>query len=278
MSRYDDLIAASGLSRLEARVLLECASGRSRSWLIGHGDEAAPAEVAAAFRALAARRRAGEPVAYLVGEREFHGRPFRVGPDVLIPRPETELLVALALAHAPRGAHVLELGTGSGAIAVTLALERPDLRLVATDVSAAALAVATDNARRLGAAGIAWRRGAWYGAVGAHERFDLIVSNPPYVAAGDPHLTMGDLRFEPRGALSDGADGLTAIRAIVDGAPAHLRPGGWVAVEHGWDQGGAARARMQAGGFEDVATRRDDAGRDRVTLGRRPQESGHPIG
>ena len=282
---FDELIARSRLPRLEARALAEHASGCAREWLIAHGDEAAAPAVEERFVALVRRRADGEPLAYLVGHREFYGRRFRVTPAVLIPRPEMELLVQWALQTAPHGARVLELGTGSGAIAITLALERPDLRVLATDVSQAAIELARTNARELiaevrrahgdrtppraVAAAPQLRLGSWFDALAATESFDLIVSNPPYIAADDAHLREGDLRFEPQGALTDGSDGLGALRVLAAGAPGHLRPGGWAAFEHGWDQGAAARALLGAAGLESVATLRDGEGRERVSLGRR---------
>jgi release factor glutamine methyltransferase len=261
------------LPRLEARALLEHASGRRREWLVAHGDEPAPDAATDVFLALARRRAAGEPLAYLTGWREFHGRRFEVTPAVLIPRPETELLCGLAIDRAATDARVVDLGTGSGVIAVTLACERPDLRVTGTDRSAPALEVARRNAAALAPAAVAagrlrFQQGDWWGAVGAGERFDLAVSNPPYVAASDPHLDAGDLRHEPRVALTDGADGLQAIRVLLDGVAAHLAAGGWLLVEHGWGQGEAVRALFAAARLDAVATHRDDEGRDRVTLGR----------
>ncbi len=272
---WEQLAAASDLPRLEARALLERASGRRREWLLAHGDEPAQDGVAAAFRELARRRRAGEPVAYLCGAREFFGRRFEVSPAVLIPRPETELLVELALARAPAGAYVLDLGTGSGAIAVSLACEREDLRVIATDACAEALAVARRNAQRLAPTALACgrlqlRAGDWWSALAHDERFDVVASNPPYVRAGDPHLREGDLRFEPQGALVAGDDGLDALRRIAEGAPHRLRPGGWLLLEHGHDQGGAVRALLDAAGLREVATARDAARLERVTAGRAP--------
>lgn len=271
---WDALIAGCGLPRLDARALAEAASGRRREWLVAHGDEPAEPGAARRFAALAARRRAGEPLAYVLGWREFRGRRFAVGPEVLVPRPETEGLVdaALALLPAPGAAspRVLDLGTGSGAIAVSLALERPDAAIVATDASAEALAVARDNARSLGATRIDWRLGDWWRALPPDAApFDVVVTNPPYIADGDPHLDDPALRHEPPAALASGPLGLDAIDAIAAGARAHLAPGGWLLIEHGRDQGGAVRERLGRAGLASVDTLADLQGLDRVTRGRR---------
>jgi release factor glutamine methyltransferase len=218
----------------------------------------------------------GQPVAYLVGTREFYSRDFAVGPEVLIPRPETETLVEAALRVArergtPEGTlSILELGTGSGAVAVTLACELPQARVTATDASAAALGVAAANAQAHGCAGrIAFVEASWY--AGLAGRHDLIVSNPPYVAAADPHLGRGDLRFEPRAALTDeSADGLDSIRAIVSGAREHLNPGGWLLLEHGYDQADAVAALLARAGFADSVRIADLAGIARVAGGNLP--------
>lgn len=273
---WERLALESGLPRLEARVLLEHASGHRREWLLAHGDEPAGARAAGAFAELARRRLAGEPIAYLTGVREFLGRRFEVSPDVLIPRPETELLVQQALARAPRAARLLDLGTGSGAVAVSIACERADLRVAATDRSSEALAMARRNAQRLAgdalaSARLVFRAGHWWAAIEPDERFDLVVSNPPYVAAGDAHLAGGDLRFEPRTALESGADGLDALREIVAGAPRHLKPGGWLLLEHGSEQGASVRALLASAGLRDIETLADAAGLARVTLGRWPE-------
>jgi len=249
-------------------MLLEHLLGKSRAWLIAHAHEGTDAAAAQAFSALADRRRQGEPIAYILGEREFHGLELQVGPAVLIPRPETELLVDLALERIPANAptRALDLGTGSGAVAIALAKRRPQARLTAVDVDDAALALARANARRHGAE-VRFLCGDWLGALFG-ERFDLIVSNPPYVAAADPHLTAGDLRFEPRRALVGGADGLDCIRAIVAGARAHLEPGSWLLFEHGYDQAAACRALLEAQGYREVRSWTDLAGIARVSGGR----------
>jgi release factor glutamine methyltransferase len=255
----------------EAGMLLAHVLGKDRGWLFAHGESQIPDDAIPALEALVRRRLAGEPVAYLVGWRGFWRLDLAVGPDTLIPRPETELLVDLALERVAPGqdARVADLGTGSGAIALALALERPQARVLATDASAAALALARRNAEALGpgASRLEFRHGDWWEPV-AGEYFDLVASNPPYIAEHDPHLACGDLRFEPRAALASGPDGLDAIRAIVHGAPAHLRPGGWLLLEHGRDQGAAVRALMVQAGLADVSTARDLEGRERVSCGR----------
>ena len=259
------------LSRLEARMLLAHVAGRPQEWILAHGPDEADDGTARAFRALALRRAQGEPMAYLMGRREFYSRAFSVAPAVLIPRPETELLVeaALDLVRDHRSPRLLDLGTGSGILAVTLSLVRPDALVVATDASAAALAVAATNAVALGAARIGFRAGDWWQALTpADVDFDLIVSNPPYIAAGDPHLEQGDLRFEPRQALVAGTGGDEDIRRIVSGAPARLADGGWIAIEHGLEQGGHCRHLMVSADLAEVRTLRDLEGRERVTAGR----------
>jgi release factor glutamine methyltransferase len=262
------LLAASGLERIDAEVLLAHVTGHNRAWLVAHAhDPLAPAD-AAAFAAIARRRGAGEPVAYLTGRREFHGLALGVGPAVLIPRPETETLVDAALARVPPAttARVLDLGTGSGAIALAIAHQRPAAQVYGCDASSAAVDVAKANAQRLGLANLRFFVSDWFAAVPA-LRFDVVVSNPPYIAAGDPHLAVGDLRFEPPTALSPGADGLAALRAIIADAPAFLAAGGFCAVEHGFDQMGAVRALFGDAGFLAVATLADLAGHPRVTGG-----------
>jgi len=211
-----EALRSACLDPVDARVLLQHVLDVGHAYVVAHGGRTLSEAESRRFRALVDRRRAGEPVAYLVGWREFYGRRFRVAPEVLIPRPETELLVDLALGRMPAGqcVNLLDLGTGSGCVALTLALERPSARVIAVDASAAALAVARDNADVLGARNVELRLGDWFEPV-AGERFDLILANPPYVAAEDPHLAQGDLRFEPRGAPDGGADGLACIRRIM---------------------------------------------------------------
>lgn len=251
----------------EARLLLCHLLGRSTAWIEAHREEALAAVDSERFCALVSRRAAGEPIAYLVGSREFYGRDFAVSPAVLIPRPETELIVDLAKARvAP--ARIVDLGTGSGCLAITLALELPQAEVTAVDRSPEALAVARGNAERL-VARVRFLESDWFDAV-AGERFDLIVSNPPYVADGDPHLSAGDLRFEPALALSCGADGLDAIRRIVAEAPAHLNAGGRLLFEHGYDQAEAVALLLADAGFVELEAHRDLAGIVRVSGGRRP--------
>ena len=314
----DDLIQHSQLPRAEARRLLASLTGQPLTWFMAHGDDPADPNTATRFQTLAERRRAGEPLAYLLGQQELYGRPFTVSPAVLIPRADTETLVETALeqllllrqqrrtvdvpgaeapalvsppaqthtcqgqssadAQAPlsetssRPVHqplsLLELGTGSGIIAITLALEAPDTEVHTVERSPEALAVARQNAKALGADHIHWHAGSWWQALASPRRFDLIVSNPPYIAANDHHLQQGDLRFEPPQALAAGPDGLDDLRILIGGAPAHLTPGGWLLLEHGYDQEAPVQALLRDAGFADVFTRRDLAGQPRVSGGR----------
>lgn len=260
-------------ARHEAELLLLHVLERPRSWLFAHATDPLPATAQAAFEALLARRAAGEPVAYLTGRRGFWTLDLRVDAATLIPRPETELLVELALERLPpdRPLLVADLGTGSGAIALALASERPLAQVLATDASAGALAMAARNAAHHELRNVRFAEGGqdWYAPLQG-ARFALIASNPPYIASDDPHLQQGDLRFEPASALASGIDGLDDIRRIVAGAPEHLQPAGWLLIEHGWDQGAAIRSLFDAAGFADVQTQQDLEQRDRVTLGRRP--------
>ncbi|MBW9105836.1 peptide chain release factor N(5)-glutamine methyltransferase [Paraburkholderia phenoliruptrix] len=269
------LLRASPLPSLEARILLTHVLGWRQTQLITRADEALESACVERYLALQARRVAGEPVAQLVGVREFFELEFEVTPHVLIPRPETELLVETALAAMENLARprVLDLGTGTGAIAVAIAAMRPDAQVSALDRSAEALEVAARNAARLLGAkrpggAVTFMQSDWYGSLESTLRFDVIVSNPPYIASGDPHLAQGDLRYEPRGALTDEADGLSAIRAIVAGAPTRLAPQGVLWMEHGYDQAQAVRALLTAQGFADVRSERDLAGIERISGGR----------
>ena len=251
----------------EGRLLLGQVLGRPTPWLIAHDDAVLDETALLSFASLVARRAGGEPVAYLIGFREWFGREFAVSPAVLIPRPETELLVELALASLSPGEspRILDMGTGSGCIAITLALERPQARVSAVDISEAALAVARRNGRQLGGH-VRFLQSDWFAAL-AGARFDLIVANPPYIAASDPHLVEGDLRHEPTGALSSGADGLDAIRHIVAAAPVHLAPGGQLWLEHGYDQAEAVSELLAAAGLVDIRRHSDLAGIVRVSGG-----------
>lgn len=256
------------LDPVDQRLLVCHALGLSRTALITQSERALSEEEALHISTLLQRRLDGEPVAYILGQREFYGLPFEVGPAVLIPRPETELLVELALERLPPKGRVLDMGTGSGAIAVALAHTRPDAQVSALDVSKDALATATRNAASNSVA-VRFLESSWYGAVGG-EQFDLIVSNPPYIAAGDRHLSEGDLRFEPAGALTDHADGLSALRTIIAGAAQHLPPQGWLLMEHGYDQSQAVRGLLAQAGFSEVQSWADLAGIERVSGGRAP--------
>ena len=266
--------ATASLDRLDAQMLLLHALGRSphdRAWLIAHDSDPLPPEAAARWQALQLRRRAGEPVAYLLGEKEFGGLTLQVDARVLVPRPDTEVLVDWALDALPKpgGAEpprLLDLGTGSGAIALTVAARRPDAQISATDASADALAVAQANAQRLNLP-VRFAQGAWLAAVPG-ERFDVIASNPPYIAEGDHHLVA--LSHEPLTALTAGPDGLDDIRQIVAQAPGALRPGGWLLLEHGHDQAAAVRELLGTQGFEEVCSRTDLAGIERCSGGRWP--------
>jgi release factor glutamine methyltransferase len=278
------IAAALGLdgstARIEVQCLLQQVLNVRRSYLLAHPERWLSADEQAQYQALLQRRLQGEPIAYILGEREFFGLNLQVTPATLIPRPDTELLVELALQRIaiPRGLpaaktvdatddfQVLDLGTGSGAIALAIAHSCPAVSVTAVDASPAALQVAQDNARALRLGNVAFVQGHWFDALGGRQ-FDVIVSNPPYIAAADPHLAQGDVRFEPQSALVAGADGLDDLRSIVAQAPAHLRSGGWVLLEHGHDQAAAVRGLLQGAGFAEVFSARDLAGIERVSGG-----------
>lgn len=256
--------------RLEADLLLCHVLDRSRAWLYANDDQSVPGAQRDRFEDLVARRARGEPVAYLLGRREFWSLPLVVTPAVLIPRPETELLVEIALEHIPRDvpARVVDLGTGSGAVAIALAVERPKCEIHATDISESALEVARLNADEFAPGRIRFHEGDWLQPL--EGLFDVIVSNPPYIDRDDGHLQRGDCRFEPRQALTPGEKGMTAIEQIAAHAGARLRSGGLLVFEHGFDQGAASRQCLEREGFVRVATRNDLEGRERVTLGMWP--------
>ena len=259
----------TSMDRTDAMVIMAEVLNVNRAWIVANPMNILTETQDARIDMLGAQRAMGRPVAYLLNRREFYGRDFALDGSVLIPRPETETLVEAALARMTPRASFLELGTGSGAVAVTLACQRPEASGMATDVSEAALRVARGNAQRhLCDPRIEFEHGSWYGPVG-DRRFDVIVSNPPYVAANDPHLKQGDLRFEPPEALTDGSpDGLGSIRAIAAGAAAHLNPGGWLLLEHGYDQAAAVREILAAAGLSDLVSIPDLAGIPRVAGGK----------
>ena len=264
---------ALGLDRLDAHSLLGHLLGQSRAWLIAHDDAPLPAAIAPQFACGCRRRADGEPLAYVLGQREFHGLTLHLTPEVLVPRPDTETLVDWALALlpaldliAPGGQpRVLDLGTGSGAIALAVAHGHPSAQVSATDFSPAALAVARANAERLELT-LSTLCGSWWLAVAPTQQFELVLSNPPYIAGDDPHLPA--LRHEPIAALTPGGDGMAALHEIIAGAQPHLVPGGWLLLEHGWDQADAVARYLEQAGFQGVTTRRDIEGRPRCTGGR----------
>ncbi|MDY7115946.1 peptide chain release factor N(5)-glutamine methyltransferase [Halomonas sp. SSL-5] len=266
--------AGSPSARLDAEVLLCHVLGVERTWLYTWGDRQAEEAPTRRFRALVARREAGEPVAYLTGEREFWGLALATAPSTLIPRPDTETLVeaALALAEATRG-RLLDLGSGSGAIALAFASERPGWRVLGLELRPEAVALARHNAARHALANATFRESDWFAALAGEDedaRFDLVVSNPPYIAADDPHLALGDVRFEPRSALVADDQGLADLRSLVKGAREYLLPGGWLLLEHGFRQAAAVREALVAAGYAEVASRRDLGGHERISLGRQP--------
>lgn len=255
-------------ARIEVQSLLQYVLQVPRAYLLAHPEQILDTKQQTAYEALLLRRLRGEPVAYLLGEREFFGLTFKVTPATLIPRSDTELLVELALQRLPQGkaCRVLDLGTGSGAIALSIAHSRPDVVVTAVDASEKALGVARENAQRLGVANISFLRSDWFSALDG-QHFDLIVSNPPYIAANDVHLTQGDVRFEPLSALASGADGLDDIRSIVSRAEGYLEHGAWLLLEHGYDQAVRVRDIFQQNKFESIFSAKDIAGIDRVSGG-----------
>jgi release factor glutamine methyltransferase len=254
-------------ARSEVQALLQTVLGVNRAYLLAHPERVLTEQELSRYQASLQRRLQGEPLAYILGEREFFGLSFKVTPATLIPRPDTELLVELALARiSAAGCRVLDLGTGSGAIALAIAHTRPDAEVTAVDASEAALEVAQENARRLQIRNASFVSGDWFSAL-AGRRFDLIVSNPPYIAENDRHLAQGDLRFEPSSALSSGADGLDDIRRIISAAGAYLEFGGWLMLEHGYDQAAQVRALLLSAGFKNVRSDKDLAGIERVSGG-----------
>ncbi len=270
---------ALGSARIEVQCLLQQALNVSRAYLLAHPERCLNEPEQTHYNELLQRRLRGEPIAYLLGEREFYGLMFKVTPATLIPRPETELLVELALQRIPEKPpspppacgigskfRVLDLGTGSGAIALAIAHSRPDIEVLACDNSAAAIEVARENAQRLGIANVAFMQSDWYDALDV-QRFNLIVSNPPYISVTDPHLAQGDLRFEPSSALISSDDGLRDTRHIVAHAQTHLEPGGWLLLEHGYDQATQVRQLLHQAGLVEVFSARDLAGIERVSGG-----------
>lgn len=255
-------------ARFEAQLLLQNALNVNRAWLISHEHDALEANIHAGFEALLKRRLEGEPIAYLLGRREFYGLDLRVTPDTLIPRPDTEILVEAALANMPdhQPCAVLDLGAGSGAIALAIAKHRPMAKVTAVDASPAALAVAQMNAKHLDINNVQFVLSDWFTALQGRI-FDLIVTNPPYVAENDPHLGLGDVRFEPSSALVAGRDGLDCIRKIVHLARRYLEPDSWLIVEHGYDQAGSVRVLLEKAGFTQVRSERDFGGNERISLG-----------
>jgi len=256
-------------ARIEVQCLLQSVLQVNRAWLLTHSEQSLKPEQHVKYAALLSRRLNGEPVAYLLGEREFYGLMFKVTPDTLIPRPDTELLVDLALQHIPQSGtcRILDMGTGSGAVALSIAHECPAIEMVAVEASLTALEIAKENARRLNLRNVQLRQSNWFCAL-QDEKFDIIVSNPPYIAENDQHLSQGDVRFEPISALVSGPDGLDDIRHIIDLAQAHLNKEGWLMLEHGFDQANQVQNLLKKAGFAEVFAARDIASIERVSLGK----------
>ncbi|CAI0859090.1 peptide chain release factor N(5)-glutamine methyltransferase [Serratia quinivorans] len=265
-------LTQSDSARRDAEILLGFVTGRARTFLMAFGETLLTQQQQGQLERLLVRRERGEPVAYLIGEREFWSLPLSVSPATLIPRPDTECLVELALERLPSSAcHILDLGTGTGAIALALASERPDCAVTGVDLQPEAVALAQHNAQKLAIGNAQFLQGSWFAPL-AGQTFALIASNPPYIDATDPHLAQGDVRFEPSSALVAQQHGLADLSAIVQQAPQYLQPQGWLLLEHGWQQGESVRALLQAAGFISIATRRDYGDNDRVTFGQWPQQ------
>jgi release factor glutamine methyltransferase len=273
MEAQGQIIKALGLTqteaRIEAQVLLQHSLSVNRAWVLAHETDALEANQKAVFEALLKRRLTGEPIAHILGKREFYGLDFAVTPDTLIPRPDTETLVEAALEKISKNqpCQVLDLGTGTGAIAISIAKHRPLAQVTAVDQSPKALAVAQDNAHQLGVSNVQFVLSDWFTAL-TGQTFDVIVSNPPYIAEHDPHLSQGDLRFEPTRALAAGEYGLDCIQQIINQAKQHLKPQGWLMFEHGYDQAEKVAQLLRSAGFDAVASVADLSGILRVTLGR----------